>query len=411
MERLEKNFLWMAAANIVGSFFSVGLFIYLARTLKAEAFGTLSYAHSFIFYLLNFVDLGLSTYGIREVAKDPVRVSEYVSEIVSFKLLLATVLFIILMTATFLSCPSAQFRILMAGVSLLLFIAALSCDWAFQGQEKMHMVFASFATTTFLQFALAYIFVKAPNDLLKAPPAYFLAALPIPLLFLFHFKYKPKLETSYLKQIKRYLASSIIIWSIAIFAQVYNGLDIVLLGLYRRAEEVGYFTIARRAIGGSTLLMIFLANALLPRLSSTFSKDIKQFASATRKFLKISLSLAIFVFLPLIIFSGPIISFALGNEYLPASLPFKIMAAGFILVLFNLPCSTGLVAAGFEKEVLKQVLASAFLNVISNLFLMPRYGMIGASISFLLAEALALAWILWAYYRKIGIKATEYLRK
>ena len=399
----------MAAANIAGSVFSVALFIYLARTLKAEAFGMLSCAHSFIFYILNFVDLGLSTYGIREVAKDKARVSEYVSEIVSFKLLLATTLFIILMIATFLTCPSAQLRILIAGVSLILFTAAVSCEWAFQGQEKMHMVFVSFAVTTFLQLALAYIFVKGPADLLKAPPAYFIATLPIPALFLLHFKYKPKLRTDYLKQIRRYLSSSIIIWSIAIFAQVYNGLDIVLLSLYRRAEEVGYFTIARRAIGGSTLMMVFLANALLPRLSSTFSKDAEQFSSATRKFLKISLSLAIFVFLPLIVFSSPLISLALGNEYLPASLPFKIMAVGFIFVLFNLPCSTGLVAAGFEKEVLKQVLASAFLNVTSNVFLMPRYGMVGASISFLLAEGLALIWIIWAYHRKIGIKAIGYI--
>lgn len=400
----------MAAANIAGSLFSVSLFIYLARTLRAEAFGELSYAHSFIFYLLNFIDLGLSTYGIREVAKDRARVSEYVSEIISFKLLLASILFIILMIATFISCPSSQFRLLIAGVSLLLFASAISCDWAFQGQEKMHMVFASFFTTTFLQLLLAYIFVKGPGDLLKLPPAYFIAALPIPVLFLLHFKYRPKLETSYLKQIRRYLSSSIIIWLIAIFAQVYNGLDIVLLGLYRRAEEVGYFTIARRAIGGFTLLMICLANALLPRLSSTFSKDIEQFKSATGKFLKVSLFLTVFVFLPLIIFSSPLIYFALGNEYLPASLPFKIMAVGFLMVLFNLPCSTGLVAAGFEKEVLKQVCASAVLNIASNIILMPKYGMIGASISFLFAEALALVWILWAYHKKIGIKALKHLK-
>ena len=92
MERLEKNFIWMAAANMVGSLFSISLFIYLARTLKAEAFGTVSYAHSFAFYLLNFVDLGLTTYGIREVAKDRSKVSEYVSGIVSFRLVIAAIM-------------------------------------------------------------------------------------------------------------------------------------------------------------------------------------------------------------------------------------------------------------------------------------------------------------------------------
>lgn len=405
MERLERNFIWMAAANIIGSFFSVALFIYLARTLRVEAFGSISYAHSFIFYMLNFVDLGLSTYGIREVAKDKARASEYVSEIVSFKLLLASVLFIIVVAMTFLVSAQAPFRILMVEVALLLFVSALSCDWAFQGQEKMHMVLVSFATTTMLQFALIYTFVKGPEGLLKSALIYSLAAFIIPVSFLVYFKYRPKLETSYLKQIKRYLSSSIIIWSIAIFAQVYNGLDIVLLGLFRSPEEVGFFTIARRAIGGATLLMIFLANALLPRLSATFvARDVTQFAEATYKFLKISIFLTVFMLFPLILFSDNLISLTLGNEYLPAAAPFKIMAIAFIFVAFNLPFSTGLIAAGFEKVVLKQVFASAIVSVALNLILMPKYGMIGASISFFIAEAVAIAWILWAYHKHIGIR-------
>ncbi|MDP2929056.1 MAG: flippase [Candidatus Omnitrophota bacterium] len=401
MERLEKNFIWMAAANIVGSLFSVTLFIYLARSLRAEAFGKVSYAHSFIFYLLNFVDLGLSTYGIREIAKDRKKVSDYVSEIVSFKLLIAGSLFIILAAAAFLTYSSAGFRMIMLGASLLLFVSALSTEWAYQGQEKMHMVFISFATTTLLQLLMIWAFVKGPGDVLKATPIYSLAAFFIPVLFLIHFKYKPKLDFTYLKQIKSYLASSLIIWLIAIFAQVYNGLDIVLLGLFKSPEEVGYFTIARRAIGGSALLMVFLANALLPRLSATFSNDVCQFNSATGKFLKISSALTVFVFLPVIIFSDHIISFALGPEYLPASLPFRIMGLGLILVVFNLPYSTGLIAARKEKEVLKQVLASASLSVIINIFLMPGYGMTGAAISFLFAEILALLWILRAYKKHI----------
>lgn len=401
MERLEKNFIWMAAANIIGSLFSVTLFIYLARTLKAEAFGTVSYAHSFIFYMLNFVDLGLTTYGIREVAKDRARVSEYVSEIVSFKLLIAGSLFVLLTAATILTSPSANFRMIMLGASLLLFISALSTEWAYQGQEKMHMVLVSVATTTFLQLFLVWTFVKGPSDILKVTPVYSLAAFLIPVLFLIHFRYRPKLDFTYLKQIKRYLTSSLVIWLIAIFAQVYNGFDIVLLGLFKSPEEVGYFTIARRAIGGSTLLMVFLANALLPRLSATFSSDICQFNRATGKFLQVSSSLTVLLFLPVIVFSDHIMSLALGSEYLPACLPFKIMGLGLIIVLFNLPFSTGLVAAGKEKEVLKQVLASASLNVILNISLMPRYGMIGAAVSFVCAEILAIILILLAYRKHI----------
>ena len=76
----------------------------------------------------------------------------------------------------------------MLGASLLLFVSALSTEWAYQGQEKMHMVLVSVATTTFLQLFLVWTFVKAPDDILKAPLFYSLAAFLIPVLFLFHFK-------------------------------------------------------------------------------------------------------------------------------------------------------------------------------------------------------------------------------
>ena len=51
----------MAASNIVSSLFSVILFIYLARALAPVAFGYISYVFTLIFFLANFVDMGLST--------------------------------------------------------------------------------------------------------------------------------------------------------------------------------------------------------------------------------------------------------------------------------------------------------------------------------------------------------------
>jgi O-antigen/teichoic acid export membrane protein len=89
-----------------------------------------------------------------------------------------------------------------------------------------------------------------------------------------------------------------------------------------------------------------------------------------------------------------------GTSYSSAALPLNIMLGGVILVLFNLPYSTGLIASHLEKEVLKQVIASALLSLSLNFILIPRYGMLGSSVSFLMAEALALVWVLHIYKTK-----------
>ncbi len=401
MERLNKNFLWLSAANIVSSVVNVGLFIYLARALEAESFGYFSYATTFVFYLFNFIDLGLTTYGIREVAKDNSRLPQYVSNILSFKSVLAVFIFLGFLLAVAFSCQPALIKILMAETALLLLVGSLSTEWAFQGLEKMHMVFISLVTTSFLQFGLTYMFVKTPQDLLKAPIVNFIAPIPILIIFLWILKFKFSIRRPELSNIKRYLSSSMAIWAISVFAQAYNGLDIVILGLFRSPQEVGYFTVARRIANGAGLMMIVLAGAVMPHLSATFVRDRARFAVATKKFLRISMFIVVLVFIPVIVFSKQLISLTVGPEYLQASLPLEIMMAALVLVMFNMPFSTGLIAAGFERDVMRQTFASASVSIVSNFILMPKYGMIGASVSFMLAESLALGWILYLYKIKI----------
>lgn len=404
MENLSKNFIWLAAANIVSSLFGAVLFIYLARALGPDSFGYFSYALTIVFFLANFVDMGLSTYGIREIAKNRARVSDYASEIVSFRFLVASLLFFLLAIATILSSHSTILKTIIIASSLMLFTFALATEWAFQGIEKMGMVFISFAVTSFLQLGLTYLFVKNPSDLLRAPIIYFAATIPILLSYLKILNFKALLKVDDLKKIFSYLSSSLVIWSIAIFAQVYNGLDILIVGLFRPIQDVAYFTIARRVIGAFILFMIFLTNAVLPRLSSTFCNDPSLFKATTRKFLKLAIALTIFILLPSIFLCERVMVFAVGRDYIPAVLPLNIMMIGLIFVLFNLPYSTGLIACGMERDVMIQTAASAALSLLLNFIIIPRYGIIGASISFTIIEIFAFVWIFWIYEKKIRFK-------
>ena len=401
MEKLSKNFIWLAAANVVSSLFGAVLFIYLARVLGPDSFGYFSYAIAIVFFLANFVDMGLSTYGIREIAKNKPRLTEYASEIVSFRFLAANILLFLLIIITMLSSHSYILKAVIIASSLMLFTFALATEWAFQGIEKMRMVFISFMVTSFLQLGLTLIFVKKPSDLLKAPIIYFASTLPILFIYLKILNFKGLFKTDDLKKMLSYLSSSLVIWSIAIFAQVYNGLDIFILGLFRPIGEVGYFTIAKRVIGAFIMFMVFLTNAVLPRLSYASCNDIELFKSTTRRFVKLGAFFTFFVLLPAIFLCEKIVIFAVGNDYLPAVIPLNIMIVGLVFVLFNLPYSTGLIACGMEKDVMIQTAASAALSLLINFIIIPKYGIIGASVSFTIVEIFAFVWIYWIYENKV----------
>lgn len=391
----------MAAANIVSSLFSILLFIYLARTLLPEALGFLSYVFTMIFFMANFIDLGLSTYGIRAIAKDGPRASDYLSEIASFRVLIAFLLSFVFMAAIALSGEANTVKILTIESLLILFTISLASEWAFQGLEKMHMVFISFLVTGALQLSSIFLFVKSSEDLFKVPLLYFAATLPVIIIFLRRLKFRLRIKRDDFRNMMRYLSSSMVLWSISIFVQIYNNFDIFILGIFRSIEEVGHFTVARRVIGAVTMFTLFLTNAVLPRLSHSYVNDTSQFRLTTKKFLLLMACLILFICLPLIIFSKNIIMFTVGADYVSADMSLKIMFLGLVLILFNLPYSTGLIAAGFEKDVLMQAFASAVISLISNFILIPKYGMIGAAVSFVLAEAVAITWILAIYKKKM----------
>lgn len=401
MKKLSRNFIWLFGANAIRTLVQLLIFIYLARTLLVEAFGHFAYAFTIVMYLMNFIDLGLSTYGIREIAKNKKRTFKYVSDIVSFRILLALCCYVIILAVVIFSKNPLNIKLLNLGMGLLLFSSAISTEWAFQGREKMHMVFLSYFVTSCLQFLLLFSFVRLPKDLVITPVLFFIAAIPIGIIFLRALRFRLEIWRIDFKRIRMHLGSSIIIWSISVFAQLYNGFDIVILGFFRGAGEVGYFTVARQLVGGVITFAVFLANAVLPKLSATFNKNFEEFNRARIHFLKVLLILGVFTILPLLIFTKEILTITVGVNYLPAVPVIRILVLSSIFVFFNVPFSTSLIAGGLEKKVFMQVIAVAIFSVFSNFILIPRFGMIGAAFTYLFTEFIALIWIGIIFYKNI----------
>lgn len=391
----------MAAANIISSLFSVILFIYLARALEPEAFGYISYVFTLIFFLANFVDMGLSTYGTREVAKNRSLVSKYVSEIVTLRFFIAAIIAFLLIVGSILISPQTPvIRALILASAFMLFIFAFATEWAFQGLEEMHMIFISFTVTSVLQVGLVCLFVRSPAELFRTPVLYLAAALPIITVYLARLGFGLKTKIADFKTMIAHLSGAFVIWLISLCAQIYNVLDIFILGLFRPLQEVGYFTVSRRITGTVAVFMLFLAGAMLPRLSSSFCLDKAEFRGSINKFLKMASVFTVVILAPLGLFNRYLITITVGAGYLPASLPLSIMTIGLALILFNLPYSTALIACGMEKDVLWQVAGCAALSLILNFILMPAYGMIGASVSFVIVEAVALLWIIIVFKKR-----------
>ena len=95
VKSIFKNTSWLSVSQIITSICAFLWTIIIARYLGVSDYGILSFGISFTALLGIIMDLGMSTYITREIAKRKDLVLKYVNNIFLFKLILAILLFFI----------------------------------------------------------------------------------------------------------------------------------------------------------------------------------------------------------------------------------------------------------------------------------------------------------------------------
>jgi O-antigen/teichoic acid export membrane protein len=101
-----------------------------------------------------------------------------------------------------------------------------------------------------------------------------------------------------------------------------------------------------------------------------------------------------------------IVRVVFGPEYQPSILPLQILAWSVPLCLLRDVPSAALLANAREDQFFRLTASGAVLNLALNVFLIPRYGMVGAGIATLAAEGSRMI-IALAYARSHGFRLRD----
>jgi len=169
---------------------------------------------------------------------------------------------------------------------------------------------------------------------------------------------------------------------------IYTNLDTVMLGFINGNEDVGYYSVASKVKWILLSLITSISAVLLPRLSFYISKND---TSNFRKILKESSAVIFFIAIPLMVFfiveAKDSILLLGGSQYLPATLAMQILMPILLISGFsNITGNQILIPMNREKYFMVAVTIGAVINLILNLLLMPKFGIIGASVATLFAE-------------------------
>ena len=185
--------------------------------------------------------------------------------------------------------------------------------------------------------------------------------------------------------------------------------DIVLIGYFLTATDVGYYAVA---VGLSKFFWLIPSAIQMITYPATSEYWAKKDHSALQKMIDKSMKYTACVLLPVGLgvgfFAGDIISLIFGGEFIYAVLPLHILIVG--TVVFGIVKAIGGAVTGIGRPDigLKIVGISATINIVLNVLLIPVYGITGAAVA--TAVSLFVASLLGIYTTnimlnlKIGLK-------
>ena len=170
--------------------------------------------------------------------------------------------------------------------------------------------------------------------------------------------------------------------------QIYHRIDQVMLHKMSGDIVLGPYVIAVQLTELFSALPVALMISLFPALAVS-ARDENRFTgylSETYRFLMLIVFAACALVTPV---AASLVSAFYGTQYLPTAGLLIVLIWSEVPVFFGVVLSNALVAKGIQKFIAYGAVAGAIANVLLNLFLIPRYGAMGASWATVISYSIA----------------------
>ena len=235
----------------------------------------------------------------------------------------------------------------------------------------------------FIKIVFSVIFITLGLDVIGAALAYSLSIVLsfFALFYLFNKKTFPLLSKNILAvtESKQILMYSIPLVLNSLTLMVIAWADSLMLGYFMDTGTVGVYNVADPA---AKLILIFptaFAALYLPLIAEVHvnKEEFKKVYLTTTKWIFLINSMALAWIL---LYSKDLITFFFTETYIAATGPLSILIIGYFINGAVYTSRDILLLRDKTKHILQATIACSLTNIIFNLYLIPRYGMIGAAI-------------------------------
>lgn len=387
---IKRNILYSSILTVSNFLFPLLVYPYISRVLGATNIGICNFVDSIINYFILFSMMGISTIGIREIAKtkgDGFQLSKTFSSLLILNIISTVIVLIVLLLAVWFVPDLQKHREMMYIGALKLIFNCLLIEWFYKGLENFKFITQRSILVRLIYVVLVFVCVRDKEDY---DIYYLLTVLTIILNALINIIYSRKFTHITLKEtsIFPYLRSFFILGVYALLTSMYTSFNVAYLGFVAGETEVGYYTTAVKLY--TVLISLFSAftGVMMPRMSSLIAEgNYEDFKRLTDKSIDILLTFVMPVIVFSMAFAPQIITIISGPGYETAIIPMRIIVPLLLIIGYEqIIIIQILTPLKQDKAILINSALGGLVGILMNLLLVSNLQCIGSAIVWLTAE-------------------------
>jgi O-antigen/teichoic acid export membrane protein len=394
LSRIIHNSAALVSLDLLTKAMPLIVFPWIVRALGPGAYGKVGFATAVAGFFGLLASPGFSTYALREAARDPARVGFLIENVVGARIFFATGAYVLLAVFAFTLGPqdwTTRVLILLAGLAFL--VGSLDTQWIFFARSRMWMIAFRGAIGQLVYAAIILGFVRHPSDSWMVPAASFASLVLAALLVWMRARSEYQIPwPSFSPAVwSGFLPVCLILGFASMMSMVYDQIDTVMLRYMRGETELGSYVASYRLMAMALSFVPILGQIFFPLLSQSSGQNSQDEQRYLRWLGQASIGLALPIAAGGFILAEPLTRFALGTQYVGAGILFRWLTLTIVAGPLASYFGAQLIPAGREKKYLLAVAAGAVVNVILNLFLIPRFGAIAAAFTTAISQSVVAA--------------------
>ncbi len=406
MELIKKNIFWLFFDKTVRVIIGLFVGVWIAKYLGPEKFGTINYSLAIIGLFGPLISLGLNEVVVKELINEPDQKHNLIGSTFVAQIFSSVLSFFLILVIIILIEPDKVQR-------NVTYILAISLP--FQSSNAIKYYFESIfkgynsnliELTVFVIFTLLRIY-----SLLNKYGLYIFVLLTLFetifsfILLLFWYQYLKKDIFNWspsLSKIKDLLNKSypLILSGFAVI--LYMRMDQILIGHMIGKKELGIYSSALRFSEIMYTIPIVIMSTIFPKIVKLKKENFITYSKYFKNVLKALTIISFFIIITITFSSNFIFKFFYGDEFLDGSLVLKIHIWTSTFVFLGIAGSKWYLTENLQKLIIIQTCIGAILNLLLNLFLIPKFGIAGSAFSTLFAQILS-TYMFDLFYKKTRI--------